>query len=606
MAGYEANIKGMWRETKDGPERMSNFQAWITREVRIIDGANSVTTLTLAGQIEDPEKPGEVLALPETEVSGDAFPSMQWVMNAWGVRCVISPGSGVKEDLRAAIQYSSKPAVQIVYRQTGWVMHNKRRVYLHAGGAIGANGNDPTVTVRLPPELMRYDLTTATDPAEAVRASLDLLGLTERPITWPLLCGTLAPLTGPVDFGMHVTGRTGSFKSELMSLFQSHYGPTMDARHLPGSWSSTANALEALAYYAANAAFTLDDFVPTGTSWQQRAYQQSADKIIRAQGNQAGRARLTDTANLQQTMYPRGIILSTGEDTPEGHSVRARLLIMELSAGMIEPEDLTHAQRMRPKFVGTVAWFAQTLAAEPFDWKPRMEQLRAELRTIGHSRTPGMLGRLIATGEEFTRRAAAAGFISAAEANALAAECRANVIAAGHKQAAFLEDADPVDVFSAAIRQCLAVGSGHIRSLNGGVPELPLALGWVSEKALGEMASYKSRGPCIGWADTRQDLLFLDVTGGFPVIKKTMGADMSLSKQTLFKRLKEAGLLVRVDETRARNTVRVTAENHPRQALCLSLTSTLQLEDVTRDRNTKPGDFTDAGESDEFGDEWEE
>ena len=44
-------------------------------------------------------------------------------------------------------------------------------------------------------------------------------------------------------------------------------------------------------------------------------------------GNQAGRARLTDTSNLQQTFYPRGVIFSTGEDTPEGHSVRARMMI---------------------------------------------------------------------------------------------------------------------------------------------------------------------------------------------------------------------------------------------------------------------------------------
>jgi hypothetical protein len=78
MNGYEANLKGMWRDTKDGPERMCNFMAWITREVRIIDGANSVTTLTIAGQIEDPEKPGEPVALPETEVSGNDFPGMAW------------------------------------------------------------------------------------------------------------------------------------------------------------------------------------------------------------------------------------------------------------------------------------------------------------------------------------------------------------------------------------------------------------------------------------------------------------------------------------------------------------------------------------------------
>jgi hypothetical protein len=44
--------------------------------------------------------------------------------------------------------------------------------------------------------------------------------------------------------------------------------------------------------------------------------------------------------------------------------------------------------------------------------------------------------------------------------------------------------------------------------------------------------------------------------------------------------LKDAGALCRTDEGRQRNTVRVTAENHPRQVLCLSLSTVLDLEEI--------------------------
>ena len=40
----------------------------------------------------------------------------------------------------------------------------------------------------------------------------------------------------------------------------------MDARHLPGSWSSTGNALEGLAFSAKDVLLVVDDFAPTGSA----------------------------------------------------------------------------------------------------------------------------------------------------------------------------------------------------------------------------------------------------------------------------------------------------------------------------------------------------
>jgi hypothetical protein len=571
-----------WLNGKDGPELMANFLAEITREVRHVDGVSTQTTLTITGTMPDEDGGPDGIELPEIEVSAEQFASMKWVMPCWGVRCVIMPG-GYAEDLKVMIQQRSKPDVQIVYRQTGWLTIDGKRTYLHAGGGITAKGNDPNITVGLPPELMRYDLRCNHPPAECVAATLALTNLTSPEIAWPLLAATLAPLYGPVDFAIHVTGRTGSFKSELTSLFQAHYGAGFDARTLPGSWSSTENAVQALAFYACNALFVLDDFVPNGTSWQQRSLQGIADKIIRAQGNQAGRARLTDTASLQQTMYPRGCILSTGEDTPEGHSVRGRMLILELRPGDIDTADLTQAQAERPYYCGTVAWLAQSLAAAPADIRPRKQEVRDGYRDVGHARTPSMLGHLTAVVEDFVRRAADAKLITQGDAARHAAAARAAIATAGRQQGSYLEDSDPVDIFFGAIRQVLAAGIGHVRSQTGGVPKRAELLGFTAERAAGEMTMYKARGVCIGWCNWKKNELYLDMLAGYKTVAKAAGAELALSKQTLGKRIKDAGALVRVDDARGRNTVRVVCEDHPRNVLVLNLATVLELKELADD-----------------------
>lgn len=588
---YSSEMGRMFRITDEGErEEMANFQAIITHETRYEDGIDSETILTIEGEqhvMVEGQKEPRVDKLRPIEVDSNAFAGLNWVVPNWGVRCVIRPGSGIKDDLRAAIQLRSTPKQAVVFRHMGWAddVGDGRRGYLHAGGAITAKGNDPKVTVRMADELSRYNLTSdgSVTPKEGVNAIFDLSFLADPSYTWSLIGGTLAPTHGPVDFAIHLTGRTGTFKSEIMALFQSFYGD-MDSRHLPGSWSSTGNALEAQAFMAKNAAFVIDDFVPGGTSWQVKAYQANADKIIRAQGNQAGRARLTDVSNLQRTMYPRGIVLSTGEDTPEGHSVRARMLILEVSPGDIKPASLTAAQANRDKFRHGTAAYIQSLAANPPDTKKRVEELRRKFVQIGHSRTPGMLAKMIAVVEHFCDWAASEKHITQNAAATYKKTAYDAIVKQGEKQNLYLEDSDPVDHFLAGLRNVLGSGGGHIRSLNGGVPVRPTLLGWTEEGGhSSELPIYKSRGPCIGWVKWDANELYLEMNIGFAAIKKAAGADMTLTKQTLFRRLKDAGALSRVDDNRQRNTVRISAESHPRLVIALDVQNALGIQEGATD-----------------------
>lgn len=577
---YEAQNHESFRIDDDGNvEQMANFTAEITGETHYIDGATSQTQLTIEGRKpgKDKDKP---LVLPPVTIDASEFAGLSWVMPNWGVQAVIRPGSSVKDDLRVFIQLRSKPKVETIYRATGWAQDDAGKwMYLHAGGAITEKGPRTDVRVELPNELSRFDLTTEADPKDGIRATLALLDLCDKEVTWPLLAATITPMYGPVDFAIHVTGRTGTYKSELLSLFQSHYGADMDARHLPGSWSSTANALEAQAFYARNAAFVVDDFVPTGTAYQVRAYQVTADKLIRAQGNQSGRARLTDTSSLQATMYPRGIILSTGEDTPEGHSVRARMLILELSPGDIDPAKLTTAQLNRAKYPATVAAFAQRLCTEEPDIVEDANVIRNSNLSVGHTRTPGMLGRLIATAYDFIDWCATMGAITKQQASKMGKEAAAAILEAGGKQQFYLESADPTESFMNAVRHVFTAGLGHVRTLTGGVPVIAASVGWTEEAGSGEMPLFKARGTCIGWVNVDKDELYIDDTTGFAVIKKAAGNDLTLTKQTLWKRLKDSGYLIRVDSERSRNTVRVVADKHNRTVIALSLSTVLQTQE---------------------------
>ncbi|MGE5610447.1 MAG: DUF927 domain-containing protein [Bacillota bacterium] len=103
----------------------------------------------------------------------------------------------------------------------------------------------------------------------AIQGTLQLLELASDPIILPLFCVPWRAALGCCDFGLHVSGPSGVFKSELASLIQRFFGSRSDARHLRASWSSTDNALEALLFWAKDTLLVVDDFAPNGgpTMW---------------------------------------------------------------------------------------------------------------------------------------------------------------------------------------------------------------------------------------------------------------------------------------------------------------------------------------------------
>jgi hypothetical protein len=366
-------------------------------------------------------------------------------------------------------------------------------------------------------------------------------------------------------------------------LFQSHFGPDMDARHLPGSWSSTPNALEAQAYRCKNCAFVIDDFIPMGTQTQRQGMQKAADQLLRGQGNQAGRARLTDSSNLQTTMYPRGLIMSTGEDIPEGHSVRGRTLILELSPGDVSPQALSKAQANRSKYAAAMYGFCHWLANNPeiFQvFRRNAQEQRDQLLGVGHTRTPGTIGKLLASVNVFLEFAMEMQVINNLTFRKLHEQATAAIIEAGNEQEGYLVAADPVDTFTEALLQLLQGHQAHLRRVEGGIPRRAVEVGWTKQEADGDdIATYKANGKCLGWIDWDHAVIYLDAAAGYAEVRKA-AKDITLTKQTMWKRMKEAGLLAKTDEARSRNVIRQTCEGQRRTVLALKLTQVLDTQEV--------------------------
>ncbi len=545
---------------------IANFTAEIIEEHRYIDGKKIDRHYMISGK-NDTEKFDDVM------INSDEFNSMRWVTNAWGSRAVIFPKNNSREYLRTIMQISSTPVIKTIYTHTGWIRIEGVDYYITNGNAISGNRKRNDIELKVPSELLCYQLPLKTENFNAaVKATLNLRERFPREIAWMIIGAIFRAPLGSADFCIHITGRTGTYKSEIAAIAQSHFGE-VDARKLPASWSSTANALEALAYKAKDALIVVDDFIPQGTSAQIKSYQKTADQLIRGQGNQAGRARLTDTSNLQETMYPRGIILSTGEDTPEGQSVRGRMMIAELTPGDITTELLTAAQNDRPIYAEGMTAYIQWLAADKKDRRKDSKKIAVDMRdasvALGHSRTPQTYGELMSGIWMFLRFLGEKG-MKTETVNKLFAEAEEYLTKLARRQAEYIIAADPAEQFTSILRSIFAANAGHAKGMNGGIPKKAMLLGWTNVGDVDEN-EFKSHGPRLGWTEESTNTLYLDAAIAYDAIRRHSRGSITITRQTLYKRLREAGYLTKHDETRQRNTIRIQCENATRTCLAMNL-----------------------------------
>jgi hypothetical protein len=545
---------------------LTNFGARIVENVIEDDGVEPKLTL----QIET-ERHGST---NRVYVGASEFAKMNWHIEKLGGEYSIAAGMGSKDHARAAIQCLSEKNIsrRRVFTHTGWRFLRNEWVYLHGGGAIGGDGLDDSVGVKLPQTLAPFCLPEppeGTQLQRAIQACLRLPDVAPGRITIPL-CGAIwRSVLGDVDFAEQLSGPTGVFKSALAALGQQHFGEGFDATHLPASWISTANANAGLQFTAKDALLVVDDFVGQGSDADVARAHRDAERIFRGQGNQSGRARLTrDGTTLRDAKPPRCLTLSTGEAVPSGQSVQARIWITEVGPGDVNVDALTSCQQDAGEglYGQAMSGFLKWLAPQ---YEERREQLRkrtAELRSNAardgqHRRAPGMVANLYAGFALFLRFAEQVGAITNIERQTIRAQAWRTLLAETARAATDQAEQEPCRWFLDVIRAVVLSGAAVVGSATTGL--------------LSEHDQKRGR-PLIGWVSSCKEFLLLEPEAAYAAAQELVNKQkriLPFNPRTLWKRMDQTGYIARHEG--GRNLARFAIGSGRRRVVCVRMAEVL-------------------------------
>jgi len=148
----------------------------------------------------------------------------------------------------------------------------------------------------------------------------------------------------------------------------------------------------------------------------------------------------------------------------------------------------------------------------------------------------------------------ASGAIDSIERTRLTNRCWDALREAAGAQAKHQAATEPTARFLALLRSALASGRAHLESRDGGQPDWsPGACGWRRDSS----GRWLPLGECIGWVES--DDLCLEPTAAYrmaQLVGRDVGEILTVTEQTLKKRLHEKRLLASVDKARQTLTVR--------------------------------------------------
>jgi two-component sensor histidine kinase len=553
---------------------LSNFVAQIETEITHDDGVSQHKVIQLSGWLHSGGK------LPVIKVQSKDFDRVDWILEHWGSEPQIYVRPRSKEHWIAAVKQCSKPERNTVFQHTGWRRVDNCYVYLTAGGAIGKDGFNHNVATDLPGNLTDYDLP---EPRDA--ADIDLLGICDLLVelidegAGLLMLGCVFRSVfaefKPCTVSLFLVGTTGTRKSAVLGVLMAFFGARFNGFHLPENWSSTANSLEKKASIVKDAIIGVDDFVLTGSISDVNRANSKAERFCRAQGNQAGRGRLTSNTDLRDPYVPRGMIAATGEDLPRGRSLQARLLVQRVDRGGINLDALTELQRLGAdgKLVQLMANFIQWSAKKADDGVLKTmlqdveEGYKRDLIVEGHARSKDNLAQVMTGFGMLMRYAQDAELLSEDSIKYLEQQIKAAALVqnALHSEAD-LNASDAVR-FVKNLRSALSMGLCHLAHRNGTHPENCTSLGW-REKGSGEQYRIEPQGPKIGWVE--HGLTYLDMIAALRIAKQvsnSTGDYLGSSEGAIKKALGEAGMIA--DAEKDRFEKKVTIEGVRRRVLCL-------------------------------------
>jgi hypothetical protein len=129
------------------------------------------------------------------------------------------------------------------------------------------------------------------------------------------------------------------------------------------------------------------------------------------------------------------------------------------------------------------------------------------------------------------------------------------------RQAAYQSTQEPAQRFVELIHAAIASGRAHLADRDGEQPPNPHACGWQLDGG-----TVRARGQRIGWIDEPD--VYLQPDAAYKVAKEmSVNDDLSITPNTLWKRLNENGYLASVDAARETLKVRRIIEKRERHVL---------------------------------------
>jgi len=510
------------------------------------------------------------------EVPSSAFAAMQWPETMVGARARVSPGRSVREHLRAAIEACSDPPTVRRYRFTGWV-NDGRWMYLHAGGAIGADGAvaDVEVAPVAPGDMYRFPaLPEGEERLHAALALVELLSIEPAHVIVPMVALAFRAAMGPTNATVHVTGELGLGKSHLAALVSSLFGAPL-ADRFPASWadSSSVNGIARTLATVGDALLPIDD-LRVGVGREDAALA-LFERVTRAHFNRASARKLHRDGTTRNDPPSRCAILSTGEVLPRSSSGSSRVVGVALDARPTpDLEPLTRKARdgvLAAAMAMFIQWYAPRVEGDRDHLAARDREAARGWHLGDGDRAAELLGALAHGFEGLLAFLGPGGLFEAGvldtndhAAHAARAEKALRHVLEGHGEHVRAEN--PARRFCELLGAVLRSGAANVAAIRPlgrlGTPPDPTVWGWREDRR-GDDEVWRPTGLRVGYLPAGRSQLWLDPGPAFEAITAAArgeGRPLGVDKDGLGRALRSAGVLAACDPTTPTMTVRVGPE----------------------------------------------
>jgi hypothetical protein len=386
---YFMHNGGIWMQGEKGSMPLCNFDARIIEEsvYHDGDGVEEYYTLNLVCSGKTRQ-----IKLPRVELESEG--ALAKITSALGARARINPKAQARVVIDAIKSLSTEVLERNFYTYTGWA--NNR--YMFGNGYIDQNGWHQSDWCELPQRLNQYHLTPGGNLEDALVVLDYLLESAPPSVVAPVVGGILlSPVRHLLDAAapmVHVYGITGTHKTAFTCAAMSLWGNFTPAKPTD-SWSSTGNSIQKLGWHLKDAPLVLDDYKIANVRPKDVTF------LLQNYGDQTGRGRLDANSTLKNVYPIRGIIISSGEDQPEGEaSTLARILSVELRKGAVDRSMLSLVQSEGGLLHAITIDYIQWLCTAEIDTASIYEPARTRgldrLEKVDHATNAGRIASNIA------------------------------------------------------------------------------------------------------------------------------------------------------------------------------------------------------------------